>query len=309
MLSITDGNPIGKIVDSKQFPKIGGKSVYLGLVDLEFDDDGMTDDYKCYGTLPEIKEPSLIAPKSSAKQIIKGIKKGKRLNQDLFKCFELRKTTADRIEPVPMIVPNQRDALYITGPSGSGKSHFVKLYLDNYIQYLPDNPIYLFSWKGEDELFTPYENKGKITRVPIKSEDYLDMVKSEQGLSVDDFENCLVIFDDIGKIDPIILKKHVDLLRDQILELGRSRDIFILTTTHVPCNGKNTQLSLIESNKIVFFPSKMNQRNCKYLLGDVFGLTNDELKRIKALRTKYWVLFSKETPRYVMYEKGCYMLD
>lgn len=309
MLSVSEGVPIGKIVDSKQFPKIGGKSVYLGLVDLEFDDDGMTSDFRTFQQLPEIVEPEMIpVVEKSAKKIVKGIKKGFK-DPGLFKCFELRKTTSDRIEPVPMVMPESRNALYITGKAGAGKSHFTKLYLNNYIAYFPENPIYLFSRKPEDELFTPYEKSGKITRIPIRQPEYLQMVAEGNGLNVDDFNNCLVIFDDCSKIEELPLKKHLDHLRDQILEIGRSQGVYIITTTHIPCNGHDTKMNMIESSHVVFFPSKMNHNNMVYMLGNVFGLTNAEIKRIKALRTKYWVMLYKDEPRFVMYEKGCYMLD
>jgi chromosomal replication initiation ATPase DnaA len=50
-------------------------------------------------------------------------------------------------------IPNkktERQILYITGASGSGKSYYTKQYCDQYRKLFPKNPIYLISSINED---------------------------------------------------------------------------------------------------------------------------------------------------------------
>ena len=52
------------------------------------------------------------------------------------------------------MIPNtnsERDVYYITGPSGSGKSYFVRLYCEQYRKKFNNNEIYLFSNLKQDE--------------------------------------------------------------------------------------------------------------------------------------------------------------
>ena len=45
---------------------------------------------------------------------------------------------------------HERDVYYITGPSGSGKSYFVKMYCEEYKKKFKNNEVYLFSNLKED---------------------------------------------------------------------------------------------------------------------------------------------------------------
>ena len=45
---------------------------------------------------------------------------------------------------------HERDVYYITGPSGSGKSYFVRMYCEQYKKKFKNNEIYLFSNLKED---------------------------------------------------------------------------------------------------------------------------------------------------------------
>ena len=87
------------------------------------------------------------------------------------------------------MVPNtnsERDVYYITGPSGSGKSYFVRLYCEQYRKKFKNNEIYLFSNLKEDESLDSI--KPKIFRI--------DEELHTEPIKVEELANSCVIFDD-----------------------------------------------------------------------------------------------------------------
>ena len=92
--------------------------------------------------------------------------------------------------------------VYVCGSAGSGKSYFVSKYVMEYVKVLKHNPVYLVSENNEDPAF---DDKDYIKRIEIN-----DMV--ENPIDWRDFENCLIIFDDIDSIKGK-LGKTIDDLR------------------------------------------------------------------------------------------------
>ena len=104
------------------------------------------------------------------------------------------------------MIPNtnsERDVYYITGPSGSGKSYFVRMYCEQYKKKFKNNEIYLFSYLKTDESLDSVKPK----RVKLDEELYNDPLK------VDEFAHSCVIFDDT---DCISDKK----IRNAVIALG-----------------------------------------------------------------------------------------
>ena len=77
------------------------------------------------------------------------------------------------------MVPNtnsERDVYYITGPSGSGKSYFVRMYCEQYKKKFKTNEIYLFSNLKEDESLDSIKPK----RFRIDEELHTEPIKVEE---------------------------------------------------------------------------------------------------------------------------------
>ena len=89
--------------------------------------------------------------------------------------------------------------MYVCGGAGSGKSYFVAQYVAEYHKSLKDNLVYLVS-----------ENIDYVNRIIID-----DMY--ENPIDWKEFENRLVIFDDIDSIK-VKLGKTIDDLRDKLLK-------------------------------------------------------------------------------------------
>ena len=85
---------------------------------------------------------------------------------------------------------SEREILYITGCSGSGKSTVTRMYLEQYRKKYKNREVYMFSSLTEDKSLDSIKPK----RFKIDDSLYLDPIKAE------DLKDSSVIFDDIDVI-------------------------------------------------------------------------------------------------------------
>jgi ABC-type dipeptide/oligopeptide/nickel transport system ATPase component len=197
------------------------------------------------------------------------------------------------------IIPNtkkERDVGLICGASGSGKSYFIKQYIKEYKKTFKKNNIYMFSNLDYDETL---DDDLKIDRVKIDEELLTD------PLSVEDFENSLVIFDDIDVIRQKELKNAVYQIMDEILETGRHLRVSCLMTVHYP-TGNQLKRILNECMFYVYFPWGATRAN-NYVLENYLGVDKLDIKKIKATKSRWAVIF-KNYPQAVITEKAIWML-
>ena len=204
-------------------------------------------------------------------------------------------TGADKFEPVPD-VSTERCVGYICGPSGSGKSYFTKMFLRNYIKQYPGNQIYMFSKLADD---VSLDDIPEIQR--LKIDDRL----TTSPFVIDDFKNCLVIFDDI---DTLLNKDHklaLDQLKDSILECGRHTFTTILITSHLACKGQATRTIMNEAHLIcIFAQSGMPLTN---LLSNYMGLSTKQIRTIKSLQTRF-ISFIRGYPQIIVTEQKVFFM-
>jgi chromosomal replication initiation ATPase DnaA len=99
------------------------------------------------------------------------------------------------------LVPNtktERQCIYICGQSGSGKSYFTSNYVKQYKKQYPKNDIFVISSIDEDKSIDIL----KPIRINVLNPDFLD-----DDISLEDFKDSLVIFDDIDVFETKIRKK------------------------------------------------------------------------------------------------------
>ena len=125
----------------------------------------------------------------------------------------------------------EREILYITGPSGSGKSAFVRKYLEQYKKTFKDRPIYLFSSLPDDESLDDIEPK----RVRLDESIYIDPIP------IKEFSDSVIIFDDVDVISDKRIRDGVYNLLNQVLEIGRHFKITCLMTSQLPSNRSDTR--------------------------------------------------------------------
>lgn len=200
------------------------------------------------------------------------------------------------------VIPNpevERQILYVTGPSGSGKSYFTRAYVQEFQKMFPKRPIILFSSITDDSSID--EIKG-LKRVKLGPE-FL-----EEDFEINDFKDTLVIFDDTDCISDKKLKLKVNGILNIILETGRHTNTYCIFTSHLPTAGNDTKRILNESHSITFFPQALGGRSLKYLLESYLGLDRDQIKKVKKLKSR-WVSVSKSYPKVIISEKEIFTLN
>jgi len=193
---------------------------------------------------------------------------------------------------------NERQILYITGASGSGKSYYVNKYSNEYHKKFKNNPIYLFSSVNDDiSLKIPDLKKIRLDETFLNSE-----------LTASDFKDSLVIFDDTDVISNKSILKKVNNILNIILQTGRHHKTSVIYTSHTSCNGASTKIILNEAHSITIYPTGLGGRSLKYMLDSYFGLDKEQIRKIKRINSR-WVTIIKSYPMIVLYEKGAYVLN
>lgn len=216
------------------------------------------------------------------------------------KCSkEFKVTDSGHLEPYPSLVKDQRQFIYVVGPSGVGKSTWTSFYMKHYHRAFPTNPVYIFSQKKEDKAFDKYDF---TTRVVIDDE----WLQGDPFLP-EDFSNSLCVFDDIENIPNDKVKVEVYKLKDAMLETGRSMKINVIVCCHLGMNYKSTRKDLNELSHIVMFKDGTSYHMNRYLK-NYAGLSTAEIIRIKNLPSR-WFMLSNTFPAYVLTENEIFFMS
>lgn len=195
---------------------------------------------------------------------------------------------------------------YIYGPNRSGKTYYAAKYATLWSELFKDWPIYLFSRREKDKVLDDLPNLSRVDIGRILEEPKLTMV---------DFEKSLVIFDDIDTIPDKDLCRAVQKLRDDIMETGRQRMIYVINTSHLGMNWGPTRTVLNEANSYTLFPRKGNYSHNFKILEVKMGINKDMIRKIidkpdgLAWQGKWgWITVYKDSPQYVIWENGVMLL-
>jgi len=229
------------------------------------------------------------------KPAILSVDNEKKANQS-FNEFKLT-TKGDVFQPIPN-PKTERQILYITGASGSGKSYYTKLYCDEFKRIFPKREVYLFSSLADDSSIDKIKG---LKRVKL-GEDFL-----KDELTAEDFKDSMVIFDDVDCLTDKKLRLKVQAILNSILETGRHYNVYCIYTSHLPCAGNDTKRILNESHSITFFPHGLGGRSLKYLLENYLGFDKLQIKKIKKLESR-WCTVLKTYPQVVISEKEVYTI-
>ena len=197
-------------------------------------------------------------------------------------------------------IPNtdqERDILYITGPSGSGKSWYANTYIKNYKKTYPKNNIYMFSPVVEDESIS-----SDIKRVKLDDRMVTDPLK------IGELAESLVIFDDIDVIKDKKLREAIYALLNEVLEVGRHIKVSCIITNHLPTNGKETRRIINESHSITYFPAAGSKYQLYRLLQQYIGMDKKDIIKAKNTGSR-WITIYKNYPMFVMTESEMWKLD
>jgi hypothetical protein len=191
--------------------------------------------------------------------------------------------------PIPSPDPKQRQVWYVAGQSGSGKSYFARGIAENYKKLFPEREIYLISKLQEDETLDKMK-VGKPKRLSLDS-------LVEDPVELDEFKDCLVIFDDWDTLDkpyfPIVHK-----LIEDLAIMGRHSNTSMLILSHYLTNYSKTRLILGEAQFLVLYPLATSQKALKYVCEHYGGMDKEDIITLK--KRGRWVLIHKNFPSYVI---------
>lgn len=191
---------------------------------------------------------------------------------------------------------------YITGPSGSGKSVYVRNTVLNWRKLNPAfKNVYMFSALTKDK---------NLDSVGLRRCTIDDSLISDP-LVLEDFENSMLIFDDIDAITNEKHKEAIYKFLDQALITGRHHNISVMMTNHDIISGKNTKRILGETHYIVYFPHKSPKKKIEYLLENYVDMDLSDVRKIKNFdKSEYsWCCISKTFPKYALMNQGLFGLD
>lgn len=196
----------------------------------------------------------------------------------------------------PLLNSQERDVTYICGPSGSGKSTIAAKLIKEWKKDYPEGEVYIFSRTDakDDPAFKKIHGLRQVT---IDS----NLVENPIVIEEEIEPNSLVLFDDVGTIRDVPIRKEVEHIMSDIMEVGRKMRIWIIITSHliIPNEKKFARTVLNEAQKLVVFPRGGAAQQIVYALKTYFGYTNKQIAKFLNTESR-WLLFSKTYPMYVL---------
>jgi hypothetical protein len=211
---------------------------------------------------------------------------------------EISLPIGDKFEIVPPTDEDKRNVYYIAGASGSGKSYVAGQIATNYKKLHPKNEVYLISKLTEDSTLDSL-TIGKPKRINIDS-------ILEDPPKIEEFKNCLVIFDDYDGITGKLGKAILELITD-IAITGRHTATNLILCTHHISNYSKTRLLLNEATHYILYPQSSSFNALKHLLIHYLGMDTDEIKALKSIKSR-WCAFHKNYPNYMLTQTSCKIL-
>ena len=195
--------------------------------------------------------------------------------------------------PILNFEDEKNDRVMVIAKTGAGKSTLLNKLIKQKLELYPEKRVFVFSaFNGDKSLDSGLEN----------IIEYLD----DGDYTIEDFEESIVIFDDIDSItDPKVEKKLYKLLTS-LLQSGRHYNTCLFFAGHVLKNGQKTKYLINEANNIFIFPQDGANAQKEKWLKDYIGLPMKEINKILGSDER-WVRIHNEMPVYIMTEHEIYL--
>jgi hypothetical protein len=294
--------------DSKAIAVVRGGDMDGQILYLQVDDKPSTtkkpiQSYKYMNSLKFVKPAERV---KLMNQMVEGIEKGleadsvvglpsqakeiyKRIQTDRINDKSISLPDDSVFQPIPSADPKTRQVWYVAGQSGSGKSYFARGIAENYKKLYPDREIYLISKLQEDETLDKMK-VGKPKRLSLQS-------LVDDPVDLDEFKDCLVIFDDWDTLDKPYFNVVHKLIEDLAI-MGRHTCTSMLILSHYLTNYGKTRLILGEAQFLVLYPLATSQKALAYVCQMYGGMDKEDIMGLK--KRGRWVMIHKNYPSWVL---------
>jgi hypothetical protein len=121
-----------------------------------------------------------------------------------------------------------------------------------------------------------------------------------EEFTINDFEDSLIIFDDIDVITDKKKKGKLVSLLGMILETGRHARTSCIYTSHIACAGHESKRILNECHAIVFFQRMIPRKKIEYLLETYTPMDKEQRDAVIGDISSRWTCIIKTYPIVVM---------
>lgn len=294
-------------IDNETFPIAIIKDKNRKLSELIYLSDESAQETKS-NILNEVLDPSSLQfimsslSNMSINSMVNIIKSSNTSSNKNFKSYEIN--SDECIETLPS---EKSERVYVAGEAGCGKSTITAKYAREYLKMYPSNKIFFFL-RQDDEAFDDIPGNFIILDFDYNGagnrEDLDDLM--DGNIRIDSLENSLCIFDDCDNLQDKKLSTAIHKLMNDVTTNGRKKKIYTIYISHLILNYSQTRVMLNEANKVFFFPG-CGTRQIENFLKTYGSMKNKEAERIATINSR-WCMFSRKRPRYILHEKGIFMV-
>ncbi|MBS3925928.1 MAG: hypothetical protein KGZ34_04475 [Nitrosarchaeum sp.] len=187
--------------------------------------------------------------------------------------------------------------IYISGPSGVGKTLFIRSYIKHFLKKYPKAKILLFSSKTKDKNIDDIKS---VQRIRIDD----DMIINPMTLSEISSKSTpvMTVFDDIEDFQNKKLNIEINRLCNEVIRNGRANHIFNLYVNHDPCDYNKTKLFLKEATQVVMLPYRAPKTTYNLIMEKYLKLDKKTQNQLINLKSKY-VVVNRGRPEFVLSDK------
>lgn len=213
----------------------------------------------------------------------------------------------------------------ITGASLCGKSYTAKQLALDYHKQNPDNEVFLISGvpRTKDEVYNcadclkiidkgNYE-KDKKKMIDCKKCGFIKRLVFDEGeldenpLRGEDFDNSMIIFDDVEKIPYDDIVDNVLKFRDMLFRAGRHDKIAVISCNQNLLEGYKSKNINSNVQTLVIYPKGGTKFQSSSFLKDYLKLNNKLISKIMDCPSR-WIILNTTNPMYVLYQRGAFLL-
>ena len=191
--------------------------------------------------------------------------------------------------------------VFIAGGTLQGKSYIASKLAGDYHKLFPNNKIILFSWVADDE------NYRHLAKLKMFHKMRIDESILDNPISLDELHDSVCIFDDIEHFPDKEIRNELERLRDSCVNAGRHANIDVIVCRQNLLEGPKTKTCLNSSFQVVGFPHSSSRYQLGEFLKRHMHMSNAIIQKILNVPSR-WVLINRNTPSYVLYERGCFIL-